>query len=516
MMYNTIFERKILLPAFTLGVACFVQAQTTFYDSQRVKYEIISEDARTIKVIQDEDVTATKPKGEITLPTKITHNGKQYTLVELGAGAFFNNAEITGVTIPDTVAIIGRGAFYGCSGISSVELLEGLEEIQSQAFEGCSSLQRITIPASVTSIGQRAFIDCNGMIAYNVRSANPNYSSEEGVLFNKDKTILMRYPSQKNKRQVETEPLGAYTILEGVQTIDVGAFEGALIEIVNIPNSVTKIEEAGFLNAARLQNIEIPNSVTTIGGLAFMSCLNLQNVKIPASVTSIGNQAFHLAGALVNIEVAEENANYSSLAGVLFNKAKTTLIHYPMGISQEEYTFPSSVRQIGPYAFAYNRGVKKINMSKLDTIHRYAFWGNASLSEITTHASVPPTLDRRNPFGDNILSKITLKVPTGSAEKYKAVSVWKEFKIEEDGALSVENVVKKSQNIKIYPNPIKENTLFIDNLENLKEAEILNIAGQVVKKQNLTSGTNAINVSHLSSGIYLVKIGNQTYKVIKP
>jgi hypothetical protein len=134
-----------------------------------------------------------------------------------------------------------------------------------QAFSYCSSLTSVTIPNSVTSIGYSAFYYCTQLATINVDNANVNYSSEAGVLYNKNKTVLMQYPGGK---------------------------QGAFI----IPNSVTSIGASAFSYCSSLTSVTIPNSVTSIGVQAFSSCSSLASVHVkwnnPSQVT-IDNSAFY-------------------------------------------------------------------------------------------------------------------------------------------------------------------------------------------------------------------------------
>ena len=138
---------------------------------------------------------------------------------------------------------------------------------------------------------------------------------------------------------------------------------------VTIPNSVTSIGDGAFGGCTSLTNVTIPNSVTSIGlecvqwlhqphqhhhpqqrhqhrAEAFDSCTGLTNVTIGNGVTSIGDDAFRGCTSLTAITVDPLNSAYSSVAGVLFDKSRTTLIQYPVG-KAGTYTIPNSVTNIG-------------------------------------------------------------------------------------------------------------------------------------------------------------------------
>ena len=125
-----------------------------------------------------------------------------------------------------------------------------------------SGIVSIVINDGITSIGKNAFHYCDNLTSVIVDSENKNYCSEDGILFNKGKTEIIKYPAAKEG--------GSYTI----------------------PSSVTRIGHYAFRYCKNLTSITIPSSVTSIGGYAFWYCKNLTSITIPSSVTRIGNFAF--------------------------------------------------------------------------------------------------------------------------------------------------------------------------------------------------------------------------------
>jgi len=172
-------------------------------------------------------------------------------VTEIGAYAFWDCRSLKSVTIPSSVRIIGDYAFHGCDSLASVNIPNSVKEIGAYAFT-CCSLTSITIPSSVTVIGKSAFAG-SSLTSINVAENNKAYSSEDGVLFNKDKTSLIQFPESKR---------GEYII----------------------PNSVTEIGECAFRYCKRLTSLTIPNSVTTIGEKAFDSCRGLTEIINEATV----------------------------------------------------------------------------------------------------------------------------------------------------------------------------------------------------------------------------------------
>ena len=154
---------------------------------------------------------------------------------------------ITSVTIEDGVTEIGWCAFFGCSSLKEVAIADSVTEIGLWAFMNCDSLTEIVIPAGVVHIGERVFVGCDLLVSIIVKEDNQAFSSEDGVLFDKEKTTLLWYPQEKT---------GAYTIPDGVATIAWEAFSGSeMLTSVTIPGSVTKIDEDAFWACTDLTDV---------------------------------------------------------------------------------------------------------------------------------------------------------------------------------------------------------------------------------------------------------------------
>ena len=235
--------------------------------------------------------------------------------------AFYGCTGLTSVTIPDSVTIIDDAAFFGCIGLTSITIPDSVTNIGGSAFARCAGLTSVTIPDSVTSIGRSAFYGCTSLTDIDANENNNDYSSVDGVLFNKDKTELVAYPAGKTG--------DSYVI----------------------PNSVTSIGYGAFYTCTGLTDIAIPDSVKSVDDSAFARCIGLTGITIPDSVTYIGNSAFGSCTSLTDITVNENNNEYSSLDGVLFNKSKTELVAYPAGKTEDNYAIPNGVMSIGHSAF---------------------------------------------------------------------------------------------------------------------------------------------------------------------
>ena len=168
-------------------------------------------------------------------------------------------------------------AFIGCTSLTSVIISTSVTSIGIQAFSNCTSLTSIVIPTSVISIGDWVFSNCSSLTDIQVESGNLSYSSENGILFNADKTVLVRYPEGKKET--------TYVIPSGVTRIGDGAFSYcSSLTSVTIGNGVTSIGWSAFRDCTSLTSVTIPDSVTSIGSDAFSGCTSLESVRFEGTV----------------------------------------------------------------------------------------------------------------------------------------------------------------------------------------------------------------------------------------
>jgi hypothetical protein len=307
----------------------------------------------------------------ITIPASVT---------SIGSSAFYSCSSLTSITFPASVTSIGSSAFYSCSSLTSITIPASVTSIGSSAFQSCSSLTSITIPASVTSIGSSAFQSCSSLTSITVSTQNLNYSSVDGILFNKNQSNLVQYPGGKE---------GTVVIPSTVTSIGDRAFQScSSLTSITIPASITSIGSSAFQSCSSLTSITIPDSVTSIGSSAFQSCSSLTSITIPASVTSIGSSAFQSCSSLTSITVSTQNLNYSSVDGILFNKNQSNLVQYPGG-KEGTVVIPSTVTSIGSYAFYSCSSLTSITIpASITSIGVWAFNRCSSLTSITIPASV--------------------------------------------------------------------------------------------------------------------------------
>ena len=315
--------------------------------------------------------------------------------------------------MPEEIETIGNNAFKGCISLKSIEIPESVGFIGSSAFEGCSSLTNIKIPGNVYAIASTAFSGCNNLQRIDVDTNNKKYLSDDGILFDKEKTKILKYPEGKKDTK-------EYKIPDGIMTISYFAFSGCsnLTSIV-IPESVMTIETGSFSGCSSLRNIEIPKRVTEIGWSTFDGCSSLTDIKIPEGVTKIGGSAFEGCSSLTNINIPEgvtEIGGSSAFEGC----SSLTNIEIPEGVTEIGwYTFygcssltdieiPESVTEIGLNAFQGCSSLTNIKIPEgVTEIGRYAFQGCSSLTNIEISESVT-TIGRGTFQGCSSLTNVNI------------------------------------------------------------------------------------------------------------
>ena len=239
----------------------------------------------------------------------------------------------------NTVTGIGDYAFQNCNGITSVTMPSSVTSMGNYALQSCRNLTSVKISSSVTNIGWYALSFCNKLTEINVDENNTNYSSVNGVLYNKAQTMLICYPEGKTET--------SFTILASVTSIKDGAFSGCsyltaitadenneyyssvngvlynkdqtmivyVPSVVSgnfvIPSNVSVIGNNAFAWCTKITNVTIQEGVTTISSNAFSGCSSLKSITIPDGVTSIGSYAFNQCSKLSRIILPASLKNIS-------------------------------------------------------------------------------------------------------------------------------------------------------------------------------------------------------------
>lgn len=301
----------------------------------------------------------------------------------IGEEAFSESKALNSIVIPDSVTEIGRCAFLGCSGLSSVAIGKGVKTIRYRTFKDCYSLGEFVVPDTIEVIeaeafrgnsitkliigkGVRdigdAFITCDSLQTVDVNDENPYFSSDsEGAVFNKDKTVLLAHPQNRNS--------DTYTVPEGVKTIAPFA----------------------FADITRLKSISLPATLNEFGDDAFKDCKFLKTVYYTGTLDG-----------WCEIAIGEDESSPMTFAETLYvngNLIKGDIV-IPDGttfICKKAFTglpltgvvIPDSVTEIGENAFKDCKMLKSISLGKkLETVKKGAFSGCIQLESVIIPDSV--------------------------------------------------------------------------------------------------------------------------------
>lgn len=336
---------------------------------------------------------------------------------------YSSRSKILKVIIKDGVTSVGNCAFYYCNHIQEVSIGKDVKTIGTNVFYSDYDLNEITLPKSLESVGNYAFENCKSLTDVYYHStesdfANISVGTNNTYLTNAAKHYLLSGSCGENLTWVlgfdsilsisgegdmenfenpasvpwysKRSAVKGINISDNVTSIgDYAFYYICNVEEIKIPSSVTCIGKYAFYECSKITSVTIPDSVETIGDKAFSYCSNLKNIYIGKNVSSIGEQAFYYASTLSEIRVSEENQNFSSSDGVLFDKNRETLIWYPKGKTATSYVVPSTVKTIGDYAFYYNSTLRGITLPEnLCTIGSDAFSVCSNISSFEIPESV--------------------------------------------------------------------------------------------------------------------------------
>ncbi len=318
---------------------------------------------------------------------KITGSGDMMDYCDWRTRACF----IKKIVFDGAITNIGRSAFYECINLEEITIPNSVTKIGAYAFYNCNSLKSIVVSKDINFIGTEAFSNTSSIEEFIVDENNEHFASKDGVLYSKDKTILVKYPEGKKDN--------TFLVPEGVTTIGCYSFLGTVyLEEVSFSDTVVLIEEWAFGSCLSLKEINLPNGITEIAYATFIDCEALEKILIPDSVKSIESSAFRRCKSLVEISFLESInidsdvfVDCSSL--VEFNFPQTTTI-IPYGFfegckSLSSVTIPYSIKEIDQSVFSSCRKLTDIyyggNEEEWDLIKIGKYNGNLSGGTVNIH-----------------------------------------------------------------------------------------------------------------------------------
>ena len=387
--------------------------------------------------------------GEVTIPSKININGKDYPVTSIASEAF-DGEEITSVSIPNSVTQIGWSAFEHCKKLTSITIPGGVKTMGKMAFANCPQLASVTFMEGVKSIGLRMFEDCIGLTAVNIPQSMTNLGERAFEGCTSLTTVHIPVGVAKIDREAFKDCTGltSITIPQSVEAIEWGAFSNcSSLTSITIPQSVKSIGGSAFRGTAWFNSqpdglivlgpvayeykgepdegtsVIIPNTVTSISDRAFADKKGIASIVIPNSVNDIGYHAFEGTtwfenqtdglvrigdaiytfkgnlpdGAVIIPDGVTHICNYA-FDGRHYDLVSVTLPNSVTSIGQCAFrgcnslasiNIPNSVTSIGAEAFTGCKALKSINVpTGLTRIEEGTFYDCGSLAEITIPTNV--------------------------------------------------------------------------------------------------------------------------------
>lgn len=315
----------------------------------------------------------------------------------------FKDQNLSKIELPRSVKSIGAGAFRGCLHLKSITLNCPITELKDRTFKDCRSLTELEIPSSVTVIGENVFDGCLSLGSLTlpggikeihgpllgtdkhcpkinritVSGNSGNYVSDDGVLFSKDKTTLVAFPSARK---------GGYSVPKSVTKIADSAFAESQLESLTFNSSLSELGDRAFYNARSLKTSALPESITEIGKQAFWGCSELEKVHISANVKSISHDAFYNCDSMT-LTVDANNENYRLENGCLYERSTSDLMYCsPTAVNCHIYTCVKD-----DWYFAFEDAKRLENITVDQSTELSAVNGVLYNKEKTSVFFIPPT-----------------------------------------------------------------------------------------------------------------------------
>ena len=361
----TLLSKKLYVLAIV--VACSLTASAYDFMVDSISYNVIGENE--VEVTHNDSA---KLRGEVVIPATIIHDGVTYHVTCIGNDAL-RACPITSIDIPEGVTKIDDWAFNGCSRLEYIEFPNSLVSLGKWVFYNCKRIKNLNIPRNLTDIAYTALPGLSGLVYYTCSPFNPKYKSVDGILYNKDMTMLVAYP--------QSAPATSFTIPSSVTTLYDYCLHNCdnLIE-VNIPESVTLFGMNIFSGSDNIESIDVPDGVTKMGMTVFGQCPKLSHVHLPANLDSIKNSCFYGCSSLTEVAIPASVRYIGNNAFAYCDNLKTLRFEegsclegfgefvFRESTSLESLDMPNTVTTMGTGVFYVCPSLKNVHLSKSLTI----------------------------------------------------------------------------------------------------------------------------------------------------
>ena len=269
------------------------------------------------------------------------------SISDIGSSAFTNCEKLTDISLTTNMSVINDYVFSGCTSLNNIVIPENITEIGNNAFQLCDTFTEVNIPQNVTHIGELAFDNCLNLSTINVSENNKNYSDDNGILYNKNKTELILCPIKNEISDYAipesvleiadyafayNEKIISVTIPEKTKIIGSNAFRNCVnIKNINFAeySKLATVKTAAFAGCTSLENIAIPDGIAIINSSTFYGCKSLKTISLPSALESVEFGAFTGCSNLMDVYYAGSDTDWNLIAIKNNNNALTgAALHY--------------------------------------------------------------------------------------------------------------------------------------------------------------------------------------------
>ena len=255
--------RKLFLITMFLCMTFFNAMAQKTVTIDGIKYHI--ENGEATIAVQDETLS-----GDIVIPESISYDENNYSVVRATNGAF-QNTDITGITLPNSITSLGNSCFKLCNKLTSVKLPDNITSLGDETFMGCSDLSVIELPKKLISLGVSCFMGCN---------------------------------------------ITKLTLPNSITKLGIGCFHSCEnLETVTLPQNITNLPDFAFNDCKKLSGITLHEGITSLGESCFEGCSSLTSIKLPKSINKITGSIFN--GCFENCSnLSEVTCQWDNLDGI--------------------------------------------------------------------------------------------------------------------------------------------------------------------------------------------------------
>lgn len=519
----------------------FISASAYDLEVDGLYYNIISVPDNTCALTHGDNAYS----GVITIPNSILVNGRYMDVIRIDKHTFIRGDSISELTIPNTITEIGDAAFNSNSYIGKLSILYGkkLLKVTTGFYSNIKELyidrsmsrfhivnksvvEKITIGPHIGSFSD-SLADDGSLNGFNLKCLHIEDSTDPIHIFyntfynstiqdvyigrnfrfqNYDETLHSPFEDTKIERLILGENVtvlqpGSFwgcsqlTSVEfsGIEEIGNWAFCGCkLLNTPVFPNSIKKIGDRSFYDCDSITEVVIDSDAElSIGRSAFEYCSSLRSIEIDGEIINIGGSAFYGCQNLSSVTLGE---GVESIKGETFDGCSAL----------NEIVMPNSLKSIEWKAFRNCNNLKKVTLgNNLEKIGKEAFYG-VDLDSLKISSIVPPAIDGST-FTNKTYLNCAVVVPTESVAVYKSNAGWKNFwNIEGYDFTSLDDTILNETAIAVT---VEDGTIRILQKDAQAIVRVFDIQGTVIAE------TTDYVIGNLSNGIYIVTVGEKSYKV---